>query len=160
MKTCIVCGGPTTSKYEICIRTTECRKKAAAARSRRRNTKLRKERQNGVYVIGTDHYDYVKIGFTAATSALRLDHAQTYSPFELKLLAFFPGSQEDEEKLHFELREFRIRREWYDLGPHPDALEIVKLTLDCPRSTKLLRSVDYVRAEHNATPRKMTEGLN
>lgn len=54
----------------------------------------------------------MKIGW-ALTPSDRLDSFQTGNPVELRMLAFGPGSQEDEVELHSKFARSRIRGEWF-----------------------------------------------
>lgn len=63
----------------------------------------------------------VKIGYTSGRAwyrhALhRLSSLQSYSPVELRLLAFLPGSQEDERRLHRVFKRDRLHGEWFSLS--------------------------------------------
>lgn len=67
-----------------------------------------------VYFIGNGR-GQVKIG-TASNVKSRLSGLQTGSPDELELLAYIPGGNARERKLHDEYAEYRIRGEWFELS--------------------------------------------
>jgi len=68
-----------------------------------------------VYFIGGDEGP-VKIGMTT-NLALRLQHMQTGSPIELKVLATVAGGAEVERGYHAAFANYRIRGEWFERSP-------------------------------------------
>jgi hypothetical protein len=78
-----------------------------------------------VYVIGTPGLQAVKIGWTVNVSG-RLKALQTGSPFPLMALwqHLLPDAPTVEANLHQQFRAYRVRGEWFDLGP--DAARIVR----------------------------------
>lgn len=81
-----------------------------------------------VYVIGADGSPAVKIG-TSTNPARRLASMQTSTPFALSLLATFDGGHELEQALHREFADQRVRREWFDLSPLGDPVEVVQAAI-------------------------------
>lgn len=73
-----------------------------------------------VYVIGSDHHEFVKIGMSASPY-LRLKSLQTSSPFELRVLCIVEVDADDgfilETEVHRLLRAsgFSGRGEWFNL---------------------------------------------
>jgi hypothetical protein len=68
-----------------------------------------------VYFIGPDHGP-VKIGLTTNVSQ-RLDHLQTGSPYELKVLAVVPAGRSLERAYHDSFDRHRLRGEWFERAP-------------------------------------------
>jgi len=68
-----------------------------------------------VYLITMEPDEFVKIGFTRANPRSRLDTLQTGCPQALRLMAYFPGSMEDEKRLHMTFEELRFRGEWFEV---------------------------------------------
>jgi hypothetical protein len=66
-----------------------------------------------VYFITCEPDQYVKIGWSLRNPTGRLNTLQTGCPEALRLMAFFPGSQEDERRLHQTFDELRYRGEWF-----------------------------------------------
>src|ERR1039458_1173599 len=52
----------------------------------------------------------------------RLRHFNTYCPYELTLLAQFPGSLSDETRLHRKFAKMRSRGEWFRKCPEIEAI--------------------------------------
>lgn len=67
-----------------------------------------------VYVIGEEHTNYVKVGYSDDPEARR-KKLQTGNPRELVLRWKYPvsGGRRHEEALHKYLVEFHVRDEWY-----------------------------------------------
>ena len=127
---CKGCGRPTVSESGYCARRgTECRKKGDAYRTRKASTKRLENRSRSIYVVGTEAYDYVKIGFTTRTPLSRVRNAQPFSPFEFNLLAAYPGDRKLERKLHTAFAESCVRGEWFDLGTHAEAIKRVEAVI-------------------------------
>lgn len=123
-RTCRGCGGSTLSKLGYCSRTEECRRLRANVRQRKRYREGAGAR-NCIYVIGCNEFTPVKIGYTKYTIAQRLIRLQTGCPFELKIVACFPGSMDTEKLLHRSLREYRVRGEWFEFG-ESDAVDVIE----------------------------------
>lgn len=66
-----------------------------------------------VYFIEREPGDYVKIGWTKYGPADRLSQLQTGCPDLLYVRAFFPGSLEDERRMHLTFADLRGRGEWF-----------------------------------------------
>ncbi len=58
--------------------------------------------------------EYFKIGYTK-DFAKRLAVIQYGVPFEVSVIATIEGTYKDERRLHRQLRQFRLRGEWYSL---------------------------------------------
>ncbi len=65
-----------------------------------------------VYFIQSGVDGPIKIGVSADPVA-RMAQMQTGMPHTLRLLAFYPGTRDDEQNLHKRLATFRIRGEWF-----------------------------------------------
>lgn len=98
-----------------------------------------------VYAIGEKPGGPVKIGY-AASPAQRLAELQTGNHLDLRVLASFPGTLEDEAALHRRFAILRIRGEWFmdareqitrGFGPTED---------DCPVGTEVLGVADAPKA--------------
>lgn len=68
-----------------------------------------------IYFIAAETLGAVKIGFTRSHPIARLKGLQTGCPAPLKLLAFVPGSEEEERRLHRCFSPLRIHGEWFRL---------------------------------------------
>lgn len=66
-----------------------------------------------VYFIACEPLGAVKIGYTGGSPASRLASLQTGSPTKLKLLAYFPGSLDDERRLHLAFKSLHIHGDWF-----------------------------------------------
>lgn len=67
-----------------------------------------------IYFIQTGDNRYIKIGYTAATDVKkRIASIQTSIPFEVKVLATMPGTQEIERQLHKRFGGLQERGEWF-----------------------------------------------
>jgi len=66
-----------------------------------------------VYLITMEPDEYVKIGFTQSHPRSRLNALQTGCPQPLRLMAYFPGSMDDERRLHMTFDELRHLGEWF-----------------------------------------------
>lgn len=64
-----------------------------------------------IYFIG-DGRGHIKIGISD-NPASRLDALQTGSPVRLTLLCSYPGTEEDERRLHGEFEHDRVVGEWF-----------------------------------------------
>jgi len=67
-----------------------------------------------LYFICDEDSKYLKIGISKEPEE-RIKALQTGCPLKLILLLKFYGTQEIETKLHDELKEYRLRGEWYSL---------------------------------------------
>lgn len=68
----------------------------------------------------------IKIGFSGTVRGARgrLDAMQTAHAVELRMLAVYPGTREDEKTLHGWFNVKRLRGEWFD--PCPGLLSVVE----------------------------------
>lgn len=66
-----------------------------------------------IYFIETEGGEYVKIGWSLNHPEGRRRTLQTGCPKPLDLVAFFPGSLEDERRLHRTFAELAYRGEWF-----------------------------------------------
>jgi hypothetical protein len=69
-----------------------------------------------VYVIHAVGTNRIKIGYSADPEK-RLAQLQTGSPYELKLLAQWPGTAEVEQRIHQRLAQYRCGGEWFSVPP-------------------------------------------
>lgn len=65
-----------------------------------------------IYFIQSGLDGPIKIGISS-DPVFRMTQMQTGMPHTLRLLAFYPGTRVDEQKLHKQLAKFRIRGEWF-----------------------------------------------
>ena len=76
-----------------------------------------------VYIIGSLHFGFVKIGYSKDVRK-RLKQIQTGCPFELDIIARFPGTVAIEKSLHDKYDEYRLRGEWFKYeGKLKEAIE-------------------------------------
>ena len=68
-----------------------------------------------VYFITCEPDEFVKIGWSLHHPLGRLNVMQTGCPQAMRLMAFFPGSLEDERRLHLTFHELRYRGEWFSM---------------------------------------------
>lgn len=66
-----------------------------------------------VYFITSEPDLFVKIGWALHCPERRLRELQTGCPEPLRLMAYFPGSREDERRLHDTFAELHHRGEWF-----------------------------------------------
>lgn len=66
-----------------------------------------------VYFIACEPMEAVKIGYTSSNPFSRMSSLQTGCPSPLKLLAFVPGSLDDERRLHECFQPLHIQGEWF-----------------------------------------------
>jgi hypothetical protein len=66
-----------------------------------------------VYFIACEPLNAVKIGFTRQGVLNRLSALQTGCPAPLKLYGCFPGTTDDEQKLHAAFKPLHIQGEWF-----------------------------------------------
>jgi hypothetical protein len=78
-----------------------------------------------VYAIQAGMDGPVKIGVSVAPLS-RMAQMQTGMPETLRILAFIPGTRDDERNLHVRLAKHRIRGEWFH--PHPDVLDAFRIS--------------------------------
>lgn len=100
-----------------------------------------------VYIVSMhdDHADmdtphYVKFGY-AEDVMVRKYALQTSLPFDLHLIAHFPGTKEDEAEIHRRLKPYRIKREWF-----ADCLEVddfIDDLIDARFLLKMVHGDDY-----------------
>ena len=125
---CRNCGLPTRSLHEYCYRTPECI--ALGSNSRQRKARGHSHVKL-IYVLGSDSFTYMKIGYTQMRMVYRLVNIQVGSPFKLFVLAVYPGTRDLETFIHTELAEYQLLNEWFDLGPsHGRALELIENTIE------------------------------
>lgn len=87
-----------------------------------------------VYFITCEPDEYVKIGWAKHNPANRMRTLQTGCPEALRLMAYFPGSQDDERRLHETFAELQYRGEWF-LVQHKLRDLIEYLSDNWPRET-------------------------
>jgi len=79
------------------------------------NVTNRKQKSDGwVYLIGTPEVQKVKIGFSGNPKQ-RLRDLSTASPLELRILAQWRGTIQDEKTLHWLMKAHRSHGEWFRL---------------------------------------------
>lgn len=88
-----------------------------------------------VYFIGCEPMEAVKIGRTALQPHARLSALQTGCPSPLKLLAYFPGTCDDERRLHEAFAPLHIHLEWFRLCGKLEDL-ISYLAFDSPEASR------------------------
>lgn len=102
--------------------------------------------KGGIYFMRAG--DRIKIGFS--TNPLdRFKQLQTSSPVDLELLAYLPGTFDDEREMHRLFGSLHVRGEWFQ--NHPAILRYVKLRTGGanPISYSRIRSIrpEYLLAE-------------
>lgn len=88
-----------------------------------------------VYFITMEPDEYVKIGWALHSPNGRMNTLQTGCPEALRLMAYAPGSREDERRLHATFDGLRYRGEWF-FNQHKLRDLIQYLSDDYPRETK------------------------
>lgn len=68
-----------------------------------------------VYFITMEPDEFVKVGWSLNNPVGRMRELQTGCPEALRLMAYTPGSLEDEKRLHRTFAELRYRGEWFFL---------------------------------------------
>ncbi len=81
------------------------------------------EKPGFVYIIGCDGSSRVKIG-KANDVAKRFGSIQRMSPFELRVLAHFPGGFRYEQALHKRFDHLRTYGEWFEFGDLDPVAEV------------------------------------
>jgi len=76
-----------------------------------------------IYFIQGESGGPIKIGYTTDVQS-RIRTLQTGYPDTLKLLLAIPGNFNNEQTLHFELKEYRVQGEWFK--PVPVVLDKIK----------------------------------
>lgn len=76
-----------------------------------------------VYFIQMDRIGPIKIGFTKDV-AKRILHLQVSSPYPLRVLCLFPGTEETERELHECYKDMKLEGEWF--LPHPVILKDIE----------------------------------
>ena len=72
-------------------------------------------KKNGnIYLMGNKRNGYTKIGFTTKDPKYRESTLQSEEP-EVELVKSFKGTMDDEQRLHEEFHDKRLRGEWFDL---------------------------------------------
>lgn len=74
---------------------------------------------NVIYFVQEGADGPIKIGCTVLPRS-RVQNLQVANPRELRLLGLMDGGTEQEDSLHDEFRETRVRGEWYE--PTPELL--------------------------------------
>lgn len=69
-----------------------------------------------IYFVVCDPMDAVKIGFTSGDPYQRLSGLRGACPAPLRLVAYFPGSLDEERRLHEAFAFLNIHREWFRLS--------------------------------------------
>lgn len=82
-----------------------------------------------VYILQAEGTNYFKVGRTADIEK-RLESLRTGCPFDIVAIGFYrvDRATELEMFLHFQLRKYRVRLEWFDLPK--DVLDVVKKNLE------------------------------
>ena len=80
-----------------------------------------KGRPTGV-IYFVKSWNAIKIGFSTDIKT-RLAQLQTGSPFEIELLGFFAGTEQDEVETLGRFSPLRIRGEWF--YPHPELIAFI-----------------------------------
>lgn len=88
-----------------------------------------------VYFITAEPDEFVKIGWSLNNPLGRMRDLQTGCPEALRLMAYFPGSLEDERRLHRTFAELQYRSEWFFLQHKLKDL-VRYLSDDWPRETE------------------------
>lgn len=92
-------------------------------RRRRDEAAIERARLVGrVYFVEAVGTDRIKIGWTRSLENHRLRRLQTASPFELREVAWLPGTRKDEHALHVRYAAARIQSstEWFFRSPEID----------------------------------------
>ena len=76
-----------------------------------------------VYFVQMDKIGPIKIGFTKNINR-RIGALQNAIPYQLNILCFFPGNEEQEGELHFAFDKVRMKGEWF--LPHPKLLDVIE----------------------------------
>lgn len=71
--------------------------------------------KGNIYFIGCLPLGAVKIGFTKGSPVARLRALQTGSAAPLKMYGYFPGTMDDEKRLHEAFKPLHIHGEWFRL---------------------------------------------
>lgn len=66
-----------------------------------------------IYFITSEPDEYVKIGWAMHSPHRRMRELQTGCPEALRLMAYAPGSREEERRLHETFAELHYRGEWF-----------------------------------------------
>lgn len=84
-----------------------------------------------VYIVQAGENGPVKIGFTRNSRVNeRIDSLQTGCPYEIRTLYLLTGcTRMDEQKLHIEYRDFRLKGEWFDAAVLPSLKEKLEAIL-------------------------------
>lgn len=69
-----------------------------------------------IYYVMSSETCRMKIGFTRGHPIKRLKSLQTGSPTKLGVVAYHPGDEETERKLHAEFKADRLHGEWFDIS--------------------------------------------
>ncbi len=97
-------------------------------------------RETGIiYFVQGESGGPIKIGYTKNIEK-RLTLLQSGYPDRLILLASMAGTEENEEAIHIELQQYRLRGEWF--SPHENVLEKVKAINNCQ---EVIQKGDYTK---------------
>jgi hypothetical protein len=108
-----------------------------------------------IYFIAAETLGAVKIGYSGQHPEKRLRGLQTGCPARLKLLAFVPGSEADEARLHEIFQPLHIHGEWFR---HELKLRTLIAYLDCSPGQLATREdfeasvSDVLEAAHDFDP--------
>jgi hypothetical protein len=69
-------------------------------------------KKSDIYCVEIVGHDLLKIGYSAQ-AAHRVKSLETAIPFELKVLACFPGTRQDERAFHIRFKHLNCRNEWF-----------------------------------------------
>lgn len=94
----------------------------------------------GYIYFATFDFDTVKVGFATDVQA-RLWQMQVSSPVDATKINSFPGTLADEARIHYLLREHRIKREWFEWCDEVD--DFMEDLVDAQISMQLCRGMDY-----------------
>lgn len=105
-----------------------------------------------VYFIGASDTSetWIKIGFTAGNVYSRCGALQTGCPFPLSVLAFAPGSPDDEKFLHERFAAFRGYGEWFVMEGFLQAYVADLIKSSTPMQPAPTLWTDVYRMEHGA----------
>lgn len=76
-------------------------------------TSNRKKANGQIYFVLARKANLLKIGFTARQVSTRIDELQTTCGERLELLGSIPGTEIEEDNLHFRFRDQRTYGEWF-----------------------------------------------
>lgn len=59
--------------------------------------------------------DFIKIGYTSGRIHMRVGNMETANPYPLRVWALLRGNYRTERRFHADLRQFRHRKEWFQI---------------------------------------------